>query len=243
MDTGYLHNLNYTSRIRQRLDNPIMTTENTQAQVPTPPIQTDHLTERQTEVLKVIREHLTHHGAPPTRAEIAKRLGFRSVNAAEDHLKALARKGAITLFPGTSRGIQLLGQHSLGLPIVVRKNPQVPLLHEENIESRCKVDPALFKITADFLLRAGGHFVQAGFLEGDLIAIQQRQQPENGQLVLARVNNELILKLYQRRADCIELLNNGPTNTNLPPLRFALGHEQAIQLEGIVVGFIRPGFK
>jgi repressor LexA len=209
-----------------------MTNENTKKYL----TANDLLTKRQTEVLDVIRSHIDQHGAPPTRAEIAKKLGFKSVNAAEDHLKALARKGAIALFPGTSRGIQLIGEHSAGLPILTRKNTQVTLVHAENIETRCKIDPELFEPTATFLLRIEKAFVQDGISEGDLVAIHQCSQAENGQLILARVNNELLLRVYYRRNDCIELTSNGAKNS---PLKFALGNEHAIQIEGIAVGLIR----
>lgn len=196
------------------------------------------LTKRQSEVLDVIREHIAQNGAPPTRAEIAKRLGFKSVNAAEDHLKALARKGAIALFPGTSRGIQLLGQHANGLPIVNRRDPNNALLHENNIETRCKIDPELFQPAADFLMRIdnGNSMLQSGILESDLVAIHQTNQARDGQIVLVRINNDTFIRRYHRKADYIELSSDNP---NIAATRYPANREDTLHIEGIAVGVIR----
>ena len=151
----------------------------------------EKLTVRQVEVLDLIRTHIADTGYPPTRADIASELGFRSPNAAEEHLKALARKGAIEMIPGTSRGIRLPGME--GLPIGGQVAAGNPILAEENIEDTCDVPPSLFRPRADFLLRVrGDSMIDAGILNGDLLAVHKTPEASDGQIVVARIDLSLI---------------------------------------------------
>ncbi len=139
------------------------------------------LTTRQQEVFDLIRDHISQTGMPPTRAEIAQRLGFRSPNAAEEHLKALARKGAIEIVSGASRGIRLLTEEEHGLPLIGRVAAGEPLLAQQHIEGHYQVDPAMFKPNADFLLRVSGMSMKdIGILDGDLLAVHKTQDVRNG---------------------------------------------------------------
>lgn len=205
--------------------------------MPTTPIpQMTTLTRRQSEVLQVIRDHIEKAGAPPTRAEIARTLGFRSVNAAEDHLKALARKGAITLAAGTSRGIQLTKQHGIGLPIIKTSYLDNPVFHEDNFEGRMHIQNEFFDPKPDYLLQIQGlSLMGAGIKDGDLLAVHCCNQAENGKLVITRVNNKIQVRRYFRQGDQVELRAEHPDyptltiNTQLQPL----------VIEGIGVGVIR----
>ena len=191
------------------------------------------LTERQAEILELIRNHMAEAGHPPTRAEIAQQLGFKSVNAADAHLRALERKGAIELVPGASRGIRLT---DTGLPLVGRVAAGFPILAEENIESRYPVEAVLFQPRADYLLRVQGMSMQgAGILHGDLLAVHRTPNADNGQIVVARLENEVTVKRFQRRGQHVRLL---PENPEFEPIEVDLRHE-SLMIEGISVGLIR----
>ncbi len=197
----------------------------------------DSLTPRQTEILQMIRAFLAERGYPPTRHEIAQALGFRSVNAAVDHLKALARKGAIELLPGASRGIRLLSDHD-GLPVIGRVAAGNPILAEEHIETRYRLDPALFKPRADYLLRVRGLSMRdAGILDGDLLAVHRTTEARNGQIVVARIDDEVTVKRFRRRGRLVTL---APENPDFAPMEIDLRH-QPLVIEGLGVGVIRNG--
>ena len=193
------------------------------------------LTARQTQILQMIRAFAAEHGYPPTRSEIAHELGFRSVNAAVDHLKALARKGVIELLPGASRGIRI---KDAGLPVVGRVAAGSPLLSEEHIEAHYQLDPALFKPRADYLLRVHGMSMRnAGILDGDLLAVHRTTEARNKQIVVARIDDEVTVKRFQRRGRIVTLL---PENPRFSPIRVDL-RRQSLVLEGLGVGVIRNG--
>ena len=192
------------------------------------------LTPRQTEILTLIRESLEATGIPPTRAEIAQALGFRSVNAAEGHLKALARKGVIELVPGSSRGIRLLEES--GLPVVGHVAAGSPILAEQHIEAHYQFDPKLFKPPADYLLRVRGMSMRdAGILDGDLLAVHRTQEVRSGQIVVARLGDEVTVKRFKRQGRTVYLL---PENPDFEPIEVDL-KRQALDIEGICVGVIR----
>ena len=195
----------------------------------------DSLTRRQAEVLDVIRSHIADSGYPPTRADIAAELGFKSANAAEEHLKALARKGAIKVIPGTSRGIRLAGGN--GLPIIGRVAAGSPLLAVEHIEDTCDVPPSLFSPRADFLLRVrGDSMVGAGILDGDLLAVHKTSEARDGQIVVARIEDEVTVKRLRRtRRDQVLLL---PENDDYDPIKVDLKRQELV-IEGLSVGVIR----
>lgn len=198
--------------------------------------QSISLTRRQSEVLQVIRNHIEQTGAPPTRAEIAKTLGFRSVNAAEDHLKALARKGAISLAPGTSRGIQLAKEFGIGLPIIVNLPSDGPLYSEDNVESRMRIQNEYFTPKPDFLLKINGQSLNgAGIKDGDLLAIHATDKAENGKIVVVKVNNKYVVRRLFRHGDQIELRAEHP---DYAPI-FVNTTTQPVTIEGIGVGIIR----
>ena len=197
------------------------------------------LTQRQTEVLRAIREAVKRTGLPPTRSELAEVLGFKSPNAAEDHLRALARKGALTLLPGASRGIQLLreDQAFAGLPVIGRVAAGQPILAEQHIEDRYQIDPALFHPRADYLLKVQGHSMQGiGILHGDLLAVHATTDVSNGQIVVARIDEEVTVKRLRRRGHVLTLLAENP---EFPPLQFDLRKHQVV-IEGLSVGLVRP---
>ena len=195
----------------------------------------DSLTRRQAEVLDVIRSHIADSGYPPTRADIAAELGFKSANAAEEHLKALARKGAIKVIPGTSRGIRLAGGN--GLPIIGRVAAGSPLLAVEHIEDTCDVPPTLFSPRADFLLRVrGDSMIGAGILDGDLLAVHKTSEARDGQIVVARIEDEVTVKRLRRtRRDQVLLL---PENDDYDPIEVDLKRQELV-IEGLSVGVIR----
>ncbi|HEY0210409.1 transcriptional repressor LexA [Acerihabitans sp.] len=196
------------------------------------------LTARQQEVFDLIRDHLAQTGMPPTRAEIAHRLGFKSPNAAEEHLKALARKGAIEIVSGASRGIRLLIEEETGLPLIGRVAAGEPLLAEQHIESHYQIDPDLFKPHADFLLRVSGMSMKdIGIMDGDLLAVHKTQDAHNGQVVVARINDEVTVKRLKRHGNIVELL---PENSEFSPIIVDL-REQELSIEGLAVGVIRNG--
>lgn len=197
------------------------------------------LTPRQAEILGLIRDHITRTGLPPTRAEIARRLGFRSANAAEDHLQALARKGAIELIPGASRGIRVPAAHpAQSLPLVGRVAAGAPILAQEHIETHCPVDPDFFRPRADYLLQVRGMSMRdAGIVDGDLLAVHRTTEAGNGQVVVARLNDEVTVKRFQRRGNKVQLLAENP---EFQPIVVDL-REDTLAIEGIAVGVIRRG--
>ena len=196
----------------------------------------DELTPRQEQILRLIRNHLATSGYPPTRAEICRAMGFRSPNAAEEHLRALARKGAIDMAPGASRGLRL--KEPPGIPVVGRVAAGSPLLAESHIEGRYQVDPALFVQRADYLLRVRGSSMRdAGILDGDLLAVHRTSEARPGQIVVARINDEVTVKRYRRQGRLIRLL---PENPDFKPITVDLKRE-AFTIEGIGVGVIRNG--
>ena len=199
------------------------------------------LTARQTEVLELIKTTMQETGMPPTRAEIARQLGFRSANAAEEHLKALARKGVIDILPGTSRGIKLNipledSVEEDGLPLIGRVAAGAPILAQEHVESHYKVDPALFQPQADFLLRVNGMSMKdIGILDGDLLAVHRTTDVHNGQVVVARVDEDVTVKRLEKRGR--EVLLHAE-NEEFSPIKVDLA-SQPFAIEGIAVGVIR----
>jgi repressor LexA len=200
------------------------------------------LTQRQEEVLSLIKTTMADTGMPPTRAEIARELGFKSANAAEEHLKALARKGVIEILPGTSRGIKLniplddQDDEALGLPLIGRVAAGEPILAQEHVESHYKVDPELFHPQADFLLRVNGMSMKdIGILDGDLLAVHSTQDVHNGQVVVARVDEDVTVKRLEKRGR--EVLLHAE-NEEFQPIKVDLA-SQPFSIEGIAVGVIR----
>jgi repressor LexA len=196
----------------------------------------ESLTPRQSQVLDLIKRHISDTGYPPTRADIAQELGFRSPNAAEEHLKALARKGAIEMIPGTSRGIRLPEQ--LGLPVVGRVAAGNPILAAENIEEHVDIAAGLFHPPADFLLRVrGDSMCEVGILDGDLLAVHKTSDAANGQIVVARVDDEVTVKRLQRGRHRTKVLLL-PENARYSPIEVDLT-TQDFHIEGLSVGVIR----
>jgi repressor LexA len=198
------------------------------------------LTPRQTQILRLIQDTISSTGMPPTRKEIARELGFRSPNAAEDHLRALARKGVISLLPGASRGIQLRDtmREQLGLPLIGRVAAGRPILAEEHIEARLQIDPDVFQPRPHYLLKVVGMSMKdAGILDGDLVAVHRTPEVRNRQIVVARLENEVTVKRYRQEGHIAWLL---PENTDFEPIRVDLKEEQFL-IEGVVVGVIRRG--
>jgi repressor LexA len=188
----------------------------------------------------MIQEFISDSGMPPTRAEIARELGFKSANAAEDHLRALQRKGVLDLIPGASRGIQLKDslRDQLGLPLVGRVAAGSPILAEEHIETHYKLDSALFKPKPHYLLRVQGMSMKdAGILDGDLVAVHRTPEVRSRQIVVARVEDEVTVKRYRQEGSVVWLL---PENKDFEPIRIDL-NEQEMVIEGVVVGVIRDG--
>lgn len=197
------------------------------------------LTARQQQVYDLVRDHISQTGMPPTRAEIASQLGFRSPNAAEEHLKALARKGVIEIISGASRGIRLLlEEEPEGLPLIGRVAAGEPLLAQEHIESHYQVDPMLFKPSADFLLRVNGMSMKdIGIMDGDLLAVHKTQDVHNGQVIVARIEDEVTVKRFKKSGNKIELHAENP---EFSPIIVDL-REQSFTVEGLAVGIIRNG--
>jgi repressor LexA len=213
------------------------------------------LTARQGQVLALIQKAIARTGAPPTRAEIAAELGFRSANAAEEHLRALARKGVIELVSGTSRGIRLRpgampasneapppplflsmqGQTRFALPLVGRVAAGSPILAQEHIERTYVFESSLFAQKPDYLLKVRGMSMRdAGIMDGDLLAVKQGKEAKNGQIVVARLGDEVTVKRFHRNHDRIELL---PENPEFKPIVVQPG--EPFELEGLAVGLIR----
>lgn len=196
----------------------------------------EQLTARQSQVLDLIRRHIEDSGYPPTRADIANELGFRSPNAAEEHLKALARKGAIEIVPGTSRGIRL--PDPPGLPLIGHVAAGSPILAEEHIEDRIDVPAHLFSPRADYLLRVRGLSMRdAGILEDDLLAVHKTHEVRNGQIIVARIDGEVTVKRLQRTRSRSRLLLL-PENPDFDPIEVDL-KSQPFEVEGLAVGVIR----
>ena len=198
------------------------------------------LTPRQTEVLRLIQRALAETGMPPTRAEIAQELGFKSANAAEEHLRALARKGVIALVPGASRGIQLKDtmREQFGLPLIGRVAAGRPILAEENIEARFNIDPDIFSPRPHYLLKVTGMSMKdAGILDGDLVAVHRTPEVRNRQIVVARLENEVTVKRYRQDGSTVWLL---PENADFEPIKVNMKEEPLI-IEGVVVGVLRRG--
>ena len=194
------------------------------------------LTPRQQEILDFIRNSLEVLGAPPTRAEISNAFGFASHNAAEEHLRALAKKGIIVLEPGSARGIRLVEQ--LGLPLIGSVAAGSPILAVENVQARYALDASLFKPRADFLLRVRGlSMINAGILDGDLLAVHRSSEARNGQIVVARLEEDVTVKRYRRHGNVVELIAENP---DYAPIVVDT-RRQALEIEGIAVGLIRGG--
>ncbi|MBU2640317.1 MAG: transcriptional repressor LexA [Gammaproteobacteria bacterium] len=194
------------------------------------------LTRRQEEILNLIRECIETTGLPPTRVEIAQHFGFNSPNAAEQHLKVLAKKGVLDLVPGTSRGIRLKGGG--GLPVVGRVAAGSPILAQEHIERHVQVDAALFSPRADYLLKVHGMSMKdAGILDGDLLAVHRSAEAKAGQVVVARIGDEVTVKRFQKRGHTVQLM---PENPDFEPIVIDLKRQELV-IEGIAVGVIRSG--
>ena len=205
------------------------------------------LTPRQEQILNLIRDAIENTGFPPTRAEIANELGFKSANAAEEHLQALARKGAIEISPGTSRGIRLVGASveampvvpaalMMALPLVGRVAAGSPILAQEHVEATYNVDPAMFSARPDFLLKVRGESMRdAGIMDGDLLAVKKIESAKNGQIVVARLGQEVTVKRYKKTGDLIELF---PENPDFKVIRVDPS-EDDFALEGLAVGLMR----
>lgn len=194
------------------------------------------LTPRQQEILDFIRNSLEVLGAPPTRAEIAHAFGFSSHNAAEEHLRALAKKGLIVLEPGSARGIRLVEQ--LGLPLIGSVAAGSPITAIENVQARYALDANLFKPRADFLLRVRGlSMLNAGILDGDLLAVHRCSEAHNGQIVVARIEDDVTVKRFRQHGPIVELVAENP---DFSPIVVDT-REQPLAIEGVAVGLIRGG--
>lgn len=205
------------------------------------------LTKRQKEVLNFISDHIDSIGFPPTRNELSKHFGFRSPNAAESHLRMLERKGMIRIEAGHSRGITLtvLSRSHLPtaktrhapLPLIGRVAADSPILAQENIEREYRVDPSLFSPRPHYLLRVEGHSMRdAGILDGDLLAVHRTPVARQGQIVVARLGDEVMIKRFERRGHKVRLL---PDNPDFEPIQIDL-RKQALVIEGLGVGIVRP---
>ena len=202
------------------------------------------LTVRQQQILDWIRSFIDARGMPPTRAEIAAALGFSTASSAEDHLQALARKGAISIVPGAARGIRLndlAGVPVQGtLPLVGRVAAGNPILASEHIEARYRVDPALFSAHADYLLRVRGDSMKgAGIHDGDLLAVRKSAEARNGQIVVARLGDDVTVKRFRRRGRDIVLM---PENADYAPI-VVDARSPALAIEGIAVGLVRDAVR
>ncbi|MDY0208168.1 MAG: transcriptional repressor LexA [Pseudomonas sp.] len=202
------------------------------------------LTKRQSEILTFLKTWIEDNGYPPTRAEIAKELGFKSPNAAEDHLKALARKGAIEMIPGASRGLKIIDTRDANdvaindneLPVIGRVAAGEPIFAQQHIESTCPVNPDLFKPRADYLLQVRGMSMKdIGILDGDLLAVHITKEATNGQIVVARIDDDVTVKRYKREGSTVWLL---PENSDFEPIKVDL-KKQNLTIEGLSVGVIR----
>jgi repressor LexA len=194
------------------------------------------LTPRQSEILGFIRSHMNDLGYPPTRAEICRAMGFRSPNAAEEHLRALLRKGVIDMAPGASRGIRL--KQETGIPVIGRVAAGTPMLATQHIEAHYRIDPLLFKPRADYLLKVRGSSMQgAGILDGDLLAEHRTHEFRSGQIVVARLSDEVTVKRIRRHRHLVEL---APENPEFDTITVDTRREP-LMIEGIAVGVLRNG--
>ena len=196
------------------------------------------LTPRQQQVFDLIKDNIEDTGMPPTRAEIATFFGFKSANAAEEHLKALAKKGYIEMLPGTSRGIRLAEKfiEQEGLPLIGRVAAGEPILAQEHVEEHYKVDGSLFHPAADYLLRVNGESMKdIGILDGDLLAVHQTTDVQNGQVIVARVEEDVTVKRYKREGNIVYL---HAENDDFSPIKVDLA-SQEFNIEGLAVGVIR----
>ncbi|MDX2411068.1 MAG: transcriptional repressor LexA [Woeseiaceae bacterium] len=198
------------------------------------------LTPRQSQILEMVQDFIAETGMPPTRAEIARELGFKSANAAEEHLRALQKKGVLELIPGASRGIQLKDslRDQIGLPLVGRVAAGSPILAEEHIETHYRIDPQLFNPKPHYLLRVHGMSMKnAGILDGDLVAVHRTPEVRSRQIVVARLDDEVTVKRYRQKGSIVELI---PENEDFDTIHVDLT-EQMMVIEGVVVGVIRDG--
>jgi repressor LexA len=217
------------------------------------------LTARQQQILELIQSAIANTGSPPTRAEIATELGFKSANAAEEHLQALARKGAIELVSGTSRGIRLKSHNraqstagfteqlsekmsqfhqSLLLPLIGRVAAGSPILAQEHIDQSYLIQSSLFDRKADYLLRVRGMSMRdAGIMDGDLLAVQSTREAKNGQIVVARLGDDVTVKRFERKSDRIELHAENPDFKTI-----IVQNDEPFEIEGLAVGLIRNNF-
>lgn len=196
------------------------------------------LTKRQGEILALIKSSLESTGRPPTRAEIAEEFGFKSANAAEEHLKALARKGAIEMVAGTSRGIRLVGDAPPGLPLIGRVAAGSPILAEEHVEEHVAIDPSFFRPRADYLLEVVGDSMQeVGIFDGDCLVVHNTSQAENGQIVVARVDDDVTVKRF-RKTRSKHIVHLEPENADFETIVVDM-RDQFFQIEGLSVGVIR----
>lgn len=196
------------------------------------------LTKRQQQIFDLIKDNIADTGMPPTRAEIATFFGFKSANAAEEHLKALAKKGFIEIIPGTSRGIRLAEEHiqEQGLPLIGRVAAGEPILALEHVENHYKIDGGLFHPNADYLLRVNGESMKdIGILDGDLLAVHQTNDIHNGQVVVARVEDDVTVKRYKREGNIVYL---HAENEDFAPIVVDLA-SQSFKIEGLAVGVVR----
>jgi len=217
------------------------------------------LTARQQQILELIQSAIANTGSPPTRAEIAAELGFKSANAAEEHLQALARKGAIELVSGTSRGIRLKSfnrtqqstsfteqwsekmsefQQSMLLPLIGRVAAGSPILAQEHVDQSYVIQSSLFDRKADYLLRVRGMSMRdAGIMDGDLLAVQSTREAKNGQIVVARLGDDVTVKRFERKSDRIELHAENPDFKTI-----IVQNDEPFEIEGLAVGIIRNNF-
>ena len=196
------------------------------------------LTPRQEQIFDLIKEKIADTGMPPTRAEIADFFGFKSANAAEEHLKALAKKGYIEMLPGTSRGIRLAEEliEEQGLPLIGRVAAGEPILAQEHVEERYQLDGNLFHPAADYLLRVNGESMKdIGILDGDLLAVHQTADVQNGQVIVARVEDDVTVKRFKREGNIVYL---HAENEAFAPIKVDLT-SQHFNVEGLAVGVIR----
>lgn len=200
----------------------------------------EKLTARQSQILDHIRQHIVETGFPPTRMDIANTFGFRSPNAAEEHLRALAKKGVIRMVPGASRGIQLVEEEKQddGIPIIGEVAAGHPVLAQENIRGYCAVAPEFFNPRADYFLKVKGLSMKdAGILDGDLLAVHKTQDVRKGQIVVARLGDEVTVKRFEKRRNAVLLI---PENPDFNVIEVDSRDEQ-FAIEGIGVGVIRNG--
>ncbi|MDA8852828.1 transcriptional repressor LexA [Pseudomonadales bacterium] len=196
------------------------------------------LTKRQEQILGLIKSHIQATGRPPTRADIAAEFGFKSANAAEEHLKALARKGAIEMIPGTSRGIRLIDETPPGIPLIGRVAAGSPILATEHVEDYVAVDPSFFKPRADYLLEVVGDSMQdVGIFDGDCLVVHNTAQAENGEIVVARVDDDVTVKRF-RTTRSKHIVHLEPENVDYSTIVVDL-REQHFKIEGLSVGVIR----